>query len=231
MNFLGGDVMATALDFAKVFIKKKLDTNPDTFDGNMKIQKLLVFANLISLAENGAPLFSDPIYAFTNGCVVEDVRLRYRNDYYGLKHESDLFEPKFTQEHNNVIDLTVRIFGDVPAKELSELNHSFEFWKRAWKRSGDITGFKNKERSLVSTDEMLAEIDRIKLVVETAKRNFLEENLIEKSHKEVINGITFYYSSDLEMTDDVLEYLEGFSKNADDSVYTMYMDDGNLVIY
>ena len=59
--------MSNALDFAKVFLKRGLDTNRDTYDGNMKLQKLLFFSNLVSIAEKGKPLFTDPIYAFANG--------------------------------------------------------------------------------------------------------------------------------------------------------------------
>ena len=88
--------MRDAYDFAKYFIKNGYDSNPNTYDGNMKLQKMLTFANAISLAEYGKPLFNDKILAFTNGCVVEKVRLRYRNDYKGLKRDSDVFQPDFT---------------------------------------------------------------------------------------------------------------------------------------
>ena len=44
--------MGKALDYAKYFIKGGFDSNPNTYDGNMKLNKLLVFADLISMAEN-----------------------------------------------------------------------------------------------------------------------------------------------------------------------------------
>ena len=73
--------MRDVYDFAKYFIKNGADSKPNTYDGNMKLQKLLVLSDLANIAENGKLLFPDPVLAFQNGCVVEKVRLRYKNDY------------------------------------------------------------------------------------------------------------------------------------------------------
>ena len=81
--------MKDVYEFAKYFIKKGLDSSPNTYDGNMKLQKMLVFANLVSIAEGKGKLFSEDILAYKNGCVVEKVRLRYKNDYYDFKKDSD----------------------------------------------------------------------------------------------------------------------------------------------
>lgn len=70
--------MRDVYDFAKFFIKNGADSSPNTYDGNMKLQKLLVFADLANIAEYGEPLFGDQVLAFKNGCVVEKVRLRYK---------------------------------------------------------------------------------------------------------------------------------------------------------
>ena len=71
--------MRDVYDFAKFFIKNGADSSPNTYDGNMKLQKLLVFADLANIAEYGEPLFGDQVLAFKNGCVVEKVRLRYND--------------------------------------------------------------------------------------------------------------------------------------------------------
>lgn len=69
--------MRDVYDFAKFFIKNGADSMPNTYDGNMKLQKLLFLADLANIAEYGEPLFNDQVLAFKNGCVVEKVRLRY----------------------------------------------------------------------------------------------------------------------------------------------------------
>ena len=71
---------------------------PNTYDGNMKLQKLLVLADMAHLAQYGQPLFKDDVLALENGLVVEKVRLRYRNDYSGFKADSEKFDPDFSEE-------------------------------------------------------------------------------------------------------------------------------------
>ena len=59
--------MKDVYDYAKYFIKNGADTMPNTYDGNMKLQKLLVLADLANIAEYGEPLFSEQVLAFKNG--------------------------------------------------------------------------------------------------------------------------------------------------------------------
>lgn len=47
---------------------------------------------------------------------------------------------------------------------------------------------------------------------------------------ETINGITFYYDGFV-LTDEMIEQLENFSLLADDDTYSVYVDNGRLVIY
>jgi uncharacterized phage-associated protein len=218
--------MSNALDIAKIFIKRGLDTNRNTYDGNMKLQKLLFFADYISISENGKPLFPEPIRAFSNGCVVEEVRLRYKNDYVNLLADSQVFCPDLSQDEYNIINLTTEIFGGLSARELSELNHSFLFWKKTLENSRQAGGYKDKDLAIVSYEDMLKESTRIKEII---KR--FNANKSERALKEIINGVTFYYSSDIEMTDELLEQLEVFSNEADDRVYSVYEENGDLVIF
>lgn len=217
--------MLDAMDFAKIFIKRGLDTDKNTYDGNMKLQKLLFFANIISLSERGEPLFADPIHAFENGCVVESVRRRYRNDYQNLYGDSLSFEPELSQDQNDVVDLTCELFGKLSARELSELNHCFSFWRTALERS-DINGFREKGLSVIKTDEMRRELPAIRQVISAYRANAAAER-----PKEVVNGIVFYYDPAMTLTDDILEQLKTFSSSAEDDAYTVYIDEGNLVIY
>ena len=217
--------MSHAIDIAKFFIKRGLDTCRNTYDGNMKLQKLLFFANLISLSETGEKLFSEPIRAFSNGCVVENVRLRYKNDYVNFYSDSIAFEPDFTQSEYDILNLTTNIFGQLSARELSELNHSFSFWKTAYQRSQQSDGFKDKDLAIIQEAEMLAEVDKIKSVIKT-----YQANCVENSCREVINGKTFFYSPGFEMTDAIIEQLEDFSRFADEDAYSVYLENGSLVI-
>lgn len=48
--------------------------------------------------------------------------------------------------------------------------------------------------------------------------------------RKIINGISFYYNG-FQLTDEIIEELKSFTLNADDDSFTVYLDDGSLVIY
>lgn len=217
--------MRDVYDYAKYFIKNGADSTPNTYDGNMKLQKLLVLADLANIAEYGQVLFNDEVLAFKNGCVVEKIRLRYKNDYQGFKKDSDSFEPDFTENEYEILGLVLAILGSASARELSEINHTFNFWKQAYQRGTDANGFHNKFNSVVDMVNQTADVQKMKEILDAYK-----ESAKEVTAKEIINGITYYYDG-FELSDAIIEQLESFSLTADDDVYSMYMDDGKLVIY
>ena len=69
------------------------------------------------------------------------------------------------------------------------------------------------------------DIDRMKEIIYA-----YQESLNDVMAREIINGISFYYDG-FQLTDDMIEQLESFSLDADDDSYTVYLDDGSLVIY
>jgi uncharacterized phage-associated protein len=219
--------MQNAINYAKYFIKNGMDSSPNTFDGNMKLQKMLVFADLINLAENGIRLFDEDVMAFQNGCVVESVRLQYRNNYSDLKSESDNYEPVFTAKEQEVLDITIQIFGKLSAVELSELNHQFDFWKKSYKNGIASNGFHNKEESIVRLEDMQLEINKMRKVLESYKKTNEDIQAME-----VVNGVTFYYNpKEITVDDAMLDELQNFSFYADEDSYNIYLDDGKLVIF
>jgi|LSQX01.1.fsa_nt_gb uncharacterized phage-associated protein len=224
---LGGVKMRDVYEYAKYFIKNKLDTNPNTYDGNMKLQKLLFFANMISLASNDKPLFEEPICAFKNGCVVEKIRQRYKSDYNSFYNDSLNFNPDFSSEEYDILSDTKAIFGKLSAKELSEISHSYDFWNRSYRKSLNQYGFKCKEDSIIGINDMKAEIPKMKLILDAYHKNKMVDQ-----NSETINGVEFYYDSkEVEITEELLDELYDFSLSADEDSYTLYIDNGELVIY
>lgn len=217
--------MRDVYDFAKFFIKNGADSLPNTYDGNMKLQKLLVLANLANVAEYGELLFGEEVLAFKNGCVVEKVRLRYKNDYLGFKHDSDAFEPDFSEREYEVLNLIMSIFGSATAKELSEINHTFRFWLDAFEKGTDSSGFHDKSRSVVDMVSQKEDIDQMKEIIAA-----YQDSSNDMVAREIINGITFYYDG-FKLTDEMIEQLEAFTSDADDDSYSVYLDDGRLVVY
>lgn len=217
--------MRDVYDFAKFFIKNGADSMPNTYDGNMKLQKLLVLADLASIAEFGEPLFEDQVLAFKNGCVVEKIRLRYKNDYIGFKRDSDVYQPDFSEKEYGILKLITDIFGNATARELSEINHTFNFWKVAFQNGTDETGYHNKNLSVVNMMTQTEDINRMREIISAYK-----EAASDVTASEMINGVTFYYDG-LVLTDEMIEQLENFSLSAGDDTYSVYLDNGRLVIY
>ena len=217
--------MRDVYEFAKFFIKEDADTTPNTYDGNMKLQKLLVLANLAHIVEYNEPLFNEDILAFKNGCVVEKVRLRYKNSYRQFKEDSMMFEPDFTQKEYNTLRIILDVFGKASAKELSEINHTFMFWKDSYEKGTDSNGYHLKEQSIVDMKKFPEDLESFRNIILAYK-----ESMADATGSELINGITFYYDG-FELTDEIIDQLESFSLSASDDCYTVYLDDNDLVIY
>lgn len=195
--------MRDVYDVAKYFINNDADSFPNTCEGNMKLQSLLVFANMINVAEYGELLFDD-VLALKDDCVVEKVSLCY---------ESDKFEQDFSDREYTVLIMVMSIFKSASVKELSELIRTFNFWKET------NCPYKSK---LILHDE---DIDRMKEIVHA-----YQESSNDVMTREIINGISFYYNG-FQLTDEIIEELTSFTLNADDDSYIVYLDDGSLVVY
>lgn len=220
--------MVDVLDCAKYFMKNATGLN-NSFDGSMKLQKLLVFSNLVNMALNNKPLFKDRLYASKNGCVVDSVRLKYKNDYLGLKKESESFKPNFSECELEALDITLNIFDKLSAKELSDLNHEFDFWKDSY-----VDG---ENYCIVSNDNIKKELPIIKNIIDSYR------NRDKNKKTEVINGITFYYDPNNLNIDanfivdgesySIMDELYDFTLNElDENCYSIYLDEfGELVIF
>lgn len=217
--------MRDVYDFAKYFIKIGADSKPNTRDGNMKLQKLLVFADLANIAVNGELLFKERVLAFEYGCVVEKVRLRYQNNYKEFRRDSETFQPDFSESEYEILNLVMEIFGHASAKELSEINHTFNFWKEAYDRGTDEFGYHHKGDSVVDMLSQQSDIEKMRKIISAYR---VSSNYATAS--DTINGVTFNYDG-FTLTDDIIDQLEKFSLNAEEDTYSVYLDNGRLVIY
>lgn len=217
--------MRDVYDFAKFFIKSGADSMPNTYDGNMKLQKMLVLSDMVHLAQCKQPLFGDDILAFENGLVVEKVRLRYRNDYFSFKADSEKFNPDFNEEEYETLNAVIGVYGHLTARELSDLNHSFHSWQYAYQNGTAENGYHDKKKSVVDFRAFPEDIEAVARAVRAYK-----ETQKNAPRYEVVNGVTFYYD-DMVMTDEIISELEKFSQVCEDDAYSICIDDGRLVIF
>ncbi|KNE19025.1 Panacea domain-containing protein [Virgibacillus pantothenticus] len=209
-----------AIDVAKWFMKHKLDSPRNTFDGNMKLQKLLYFSQLIHYANHNKILFSEEMKAYENGTVINDVRLTYRNELDQLVDQAEDFEGFNSPEVDYTLNLTSEIFGGMNAKELSDLNHEFVSWKVPFKESQtDQPGRYIREKNVINPLDglFLEDVRNVKQMLEAYCENEDDMNY------EVVNGVTFYYnSSEIHLDEKILAKLGELK--CSDEVYTVTMD-------
>lgn len=219
--------MKDALEYAKYFIRQNPEHYSNTLEGNKKLNKLLIFADMINLAQFDEPLFANKIMAFENGFVVEDIRQKYKNNHNELICKCLTEPPELSENEQISLQYADEIFGKLSADQLSELSHTFSFWSEAYNRGTYGPNYHNKERSVINLEEMMAEVPKIKMLIEVYKKTSKED-----SESEIINGIVYHYNPDeIQMTEDIICYLQEFSEQAEDTSYSVYRDNGELVVF
>ena len=100
---------------------------------NLKLQKLLYYAQGHHLADRGVPLFDDEIEAWSHGPVVKDVyhRLKQYGSGNVVLPESDDFT--WEQVDDDTAQFLIRIwntYGPIAAWKLRNMTHAGGPWKR-----------------------------------------------------------------------------------------------------
>ena len=128
----------TAEDVANYFLLK---SDPEIGDiiSNLKLQKLVYYAQGFHLAMFDKSLFDEEIEAWEHGPVVRQLYQKYK------KHGSDAitkpseFNPSiFTKKQVSLLDEIYLIIGQYSAWKLRNLTHSEPPWIKARKGNGTI---------------------------------------------------------------------------------------------
>lgn len=97
---------------------------------NMKLQKLLYYAQGCSLAVTGEPMFDDNILAWQHGPVVEDVHHTYKHfEANGITFNDDFDSSMFTPEEDELLAEVYETFGQYSAWKLRNMTHEETPWK------------------------------------------------------------------------------------------------------
>lgn len=157
------------VEITKWFINQDLDEPKNKKDGNIKLQKLLFFSQLIYMAKNnGKTMFDDEFCAFEHGMVLEDIRKIYHNNYKQITKQAKEETIIFPKEIVETLELTKEIFGNCSADELSDLSHEFDAWNKYYNNSTEKKlkiVWHNKEKSKVPYSELQKELYRIQKVL------------------------------------------------------------------
>lgn len=121
-----------AIDIAKWFINHNLKVrdidNEDTDDiSNLKLQKLLYYAQGSMLALTGKKLFNDEILAWAHGPVIKEVYDTFKS--YGSSGINEYFEDNNIDiETENILKQVYNEFGKYSAWGLRDMTHNEIPW-------------------------------------------------------------------------------------------------------
>jgi uncharacterized phage-associated protein len=108
----------------------------------LKLQKLCYYAQGMSLALRGRPLWSDyRIKAWDNGPVVPDVYHAYKgHGWQAIPRLRNLDESRYDAEARQILDMVYESFGRLSATRLSQMTHAEQPWLDAHERATQTKG-------------------------------------------------------------------------------------------
>ena len=118
----------TAVQIAQWFINKSImlyRANKGDLLSNLKLQKLLYYAQGSYLALTGEKLFNDKILAWEHGPVIENIYKKYRQDFAIDKYKDVVID----RNTSNILDMVYNIFGQYSAWKLRDMTHNETPWQ------------------------------------------------------------------------------------------------------
>lgn len=124
--------MYKAKDIAKWFLNKnriQMNFEDSEYITNLKLQKLLYYAQGFYLAKKDAPLFNDDFLAWEHGPVIRKIYDEYKkNGSDGIKFEED-FNLEIDKETERVLEEVYERYGQYAAWKLRNMTHEETPWQ------------------------------------------------------------------------------------------------------
>lgn len=125
-------------DIADYFLGKAY--RDDECLSNMKLQKLIYYAQGLHLIFYGSALFPEQIKAWEHGPVVPQLYHKYKKfGASGIPIDILAKEPSIKKDTKKFLDEVYSVFGQFSATRLRDITHSDECWKEARPTNGTIT--------------------------------------------------------------------------------------------
>lgn len=111
--------------FKELFVSKNIERSGVVFnEGSARINKYLHISQNMWIAKTGGLLFSQPLLAFNNGAVVDDVRMNFNACVKKAPH----FDDDFPVEIRNFLNSIYVILKNATIDELIHLSHQDDEW-------------------------------------------------------------------------------------------------------
>ncbi len=134
-----GAKMLSCIDVAKYFLALT-DLDAGDLISNLKLQKLLYYAQGFHLALFDEPIFPERIMAWIHGPVVPDAYRHYKE--YGANSipvPRDIDLDNYDLRATELLDEVFRVFGQFSAWKLRNMTHEEPPWRDAAPTKGEIT--------------------------------------------------------------------------------------------
>lgn len=149
--------MISCVDVAKYFLSLT-DEESGELISNLKLQKLVYYAQGFHLVFYDTPLFSERIEAWTYGPVVPDLYHEYKSHGpCSIPPPSDFDISIYDENTKNLLNEVYKVFAQFSGWKLHEMTHQEPPWKNAYERgAGSIINHQSlKEyfKTLIENDE------------------------------------------------------------------------------
>ena len=135
-----GVYMADLLQVAAYFLNKANSDDAGDLISNLKLQKLVYYAQGFSLAIFDRALFSEEIDAWQHGPVVPDLYHRFKAFGSGAIETPAEFEPEsLSADEQGLLDEVYDVYGQFSAWKLRNMTHDEPPWKEAVKTGSFIS--------------------------------------------------------------------------------------------
>ncbi|WP_257294897.1 Panacea domain-containing protein [Endozoicomonas sp. YOMI1] len=126
--------MADVFQVAAYFLNKANSDDPGDLISNLKLQKLVYYAQGFSLAIFDRALFTNTIEAWQHGPVVQELYHRFKNFGSGAIETPDEFNPvSLSADEQGLLDEVYDVYGQFSAWKLRNMTHDEPPWKDAAK--------------------------------------------------------------------------------------------------
>lgn len=103
----------------------RFDREKGDIISNLKLQKLLYYAQGWNLALNGERLFDANIEGWKVGPVVEEQYHQFKD----FQHDAICLEGKIEYEKNLILDTVIEVYGGISARNLVDMTHNESPWR------------------------------------------------------------------------------------------------------
>ncbi|OOF85718.1 Panacea domain-containing protein [Rodentibacter ratti] len=163
--------MLTCLDVANYFLAKHGNTTKDgDLISNLKLQKLVYYAQGFHLAFFGESLFEEAIEAWEHGPVVRPLYNTYKTHRNNALPIPSCFDDSlYPKQTANFLDCIYSNFGQFTAWKLREMTHQEEPWLISYNAGKNtkisiqlLTSFFLTQKDKIKTTEFNYSLDRMK---------------------------------------------------------------------